>query len=293
MKTPKCEVVKFVGPDGYIYSGLLFRSPSAETTVVHIHGMCGNMISFSPILELANAYQDNGFNLLTLNLKSHDCIAEGVYTEEYDLKDEFCYVGGSLETFERRFIDIQCAIDFAKTFSSNIVLQGHSMGCESIIAFQITTRNYYDTILISPCDAYRLQINYIAPKTVEEQLNELEYFSDDRMLPPDFFGINCPITSNMGKYTIPIYKKALLSILTGLALKVFRQDIDLKYFLPISCLCILGETDPMQTYKPQHAFELLSPKFESFTGKALEGDHEIKPSQSNMICEILLWLNTR
>jgi hypothetical protein len=279
-----------MAPDGYIYTGLLYRSKDAHTTVIHVHGMCGNMLSFSSLVDLAEIYQKNGYNLLTFNLKAHDCIAEGIYAEEFDAKDEFYYVGGSLEPFERRFIDIQCAINFAEVFSQNIILQGHSMGCESTIAFQITTKKFYDTILISPCDAYKLQTDFIYPKTIEEQLVGLKSFSNDKMLPSHFYGINCPTHTNIGTYTIPIYKKAMESILTGLALKVFRQDIDLKYFLPISCLCLLGRNDPMQTYLPQKAFDLLTPKFKSFKGIVLDGDHEMKPCQDKLADEIIYWL---
>lgn len=287
MKNPKCEVVRFNADDGYIYMGLLFRAGKSSNTVIHIHGMCGNMLSFSSLIDLADAYQKNGYNLLTFDLKAHDCIAEGVYTEGNEIENEFYYVGGSLETFERSFVDIQSAINFAYTFSTRIILQGHSMGCERIISYQITSKNYYDTILISPCDAYRLQLNYIMPKTIEEQLNELNEYEENQMLPPHFFGVNCHCGD---KYTIPIYKKALHSILSGLALKVFRQDKNLEYYLPISCICLIGEKDPMQTYEPQGAFDIMIKKFESFIGHSLPGDHEMKPCQDVMATMIIDWL---
>ena len=293
MRNPKGEVVKFIAPDGYIYTGLLYKSNKSKTTVIHIHGMCGNMLSFSSIIDLADMYQRNGYNLLTFNLKSHDCIAEGIYTEENDVKNEFYYVGGSLETFERRFVDIECAIEFARNFSDNIILQGHSMGCESIIAFQITKKRFFDTILISPCDAYKLQLDYIYPKSIEEQIAELDSYSNEFMLPAHFFGINTPTYTNIGRYTIPIYKNAMYSILTGLALKVFRQDVDLKYFLPVSCICVLGKNDPMQTYPSQRAFDLMTPKFKSYQGVALDGDHEMKPCQNELASIIISWLHNR
>jgi hypothetical protein len=290
MKNPLCEVVKFIAPDGYIYTGLLYRAAGATKTIIHVHGMCGNMLSFSSLIDLADIYQKNGFNLLTFNLKTHDCIAEGIYTEENDVDNEFYYVGGSLETFERRFVDIQCAVDFAASFSSEIILQGHSMGCESIVAYQITTRKHYDIILISPCDAYKLQMDYIYPKTVKELLSEIDQYSDTEMLPPQFFGINTPTYTNIGRYTIPVYKPVLKSILTGLALKVFRQDANLKYYLPIRCICVIGRNDPMQTCMSESFFENLKPKFDKFAGIILDGDHEIKPRQDEMALSILEWL---
>jgi len=293
LKNPKCEVVKFTAPDGYIYTGLLFKSTNSRTTIIHVHGTCGNMLSFSSIVELAGMYQSNEYNLLTFNLKSHDCIAEGIYTEESSVNDEFYYVGGSLETFESRYIDIECAIEFAKNFSDTIILQGHSMGCESIIAFQITRQRFFDTILISPCDGYKLQLDYIYPKSIEEQIAELDSYSNDSMLPAHFYGIDTSAHKNNERYTIPIYKNAMFSILTGLALKVFRQDVDLQYFLPISCICILGKNDPMQTYPPQKAFDLMAPKFKFYQGFVLDGDHEMKPCQNELADIIKCWLHDR
>lgn len=288
VEIPKCEVVKFAADDGYIYTGLLYRSYSDKRiTIIHIHGMCGNMLSFSSLETLAKGYIETGYNLLTFDLKAHDCIAEGNWTGKTHQNDFFFYVGGSLEVFERCVIDIESAIHFAMSFSDLIILQGHSMGCERIITYQIVSKNYYPTILISPCDAYQLQKDYIFPKTIDEQLCELEKYRDDALLPPECFGINSPKGE---KYTIPIYKKALLSILSGYALKVFRQDKELDYYLPIKCLCILGENDPLQTYLPQKAFAIMKKKFRDFQGCTLQGDHEMKPVEDELTLVIVEWM---
>ena len=200
----------------------------------------------------------------------------------------FFNVGGSLEPFERCVIDIESAINFTMSFSDYIILQGHSMGCERIITYQIVSKNYYPTILISPCDAYQLQMDYIFPKTIDEQIVELDKYEDDVLLPPEFFGIN---SSKGEKYTIPIFKRAIKSILSGYALKVFRQDKELEYYLPIRCLCILGENDPLQTYLPQQAFAIMEKKFRDFQGYALQGDHEMKPVEAKLASVILEWLD--
>lgn len=288
MKNPQCEVVRFNAVDGFIYKGLLYSSNNSKKTIIHIHGMCGNMLSFSSLIDLADAYIRNGYNLLTFNLKAHDCIAEGSWTEGSSSNDDyFFYVGGSLEPFERCIIDIESAINFVSQFSDKIILQGHSMGCERIITFQLATQKEYNIILISPCDAYKLQMNYIYPKTIADQIEELKQYDDTTLLPPHFFGIN---SGEKGEYTIPIYKKAFSSILTGMALKVFRQDKNLKYYLPISCICLLGKSDPLQTYPPQKAFDVLKPKFQKFVGFALNGDHEMIPVENEMVSLILEWL---
>jgi len=287
---PQCEVVKFSASDSYIYTGLLYRAEKSRKTIIHIHGMCGNMLSFSSLIYLAAAYINNGYNLLTFNLKAHDCIAEGNWTNRELNNKYFYYVGGSIEPFERCVIDIESAINFAKNFSDEIILQGHSMGCERIITFQLMRKSYYDTILLSPCDAYKLQVNYIYPKTIEEQVEELKNYDDQNLLPDHFFGIN---NEGYERYTIPIYKNALLSILTGYALKIFRFDKDFNYKLPISCICLIGNQDPLQTHESQIAFSKLKDKFYCFEGHTLNGDHELKPVENDIVEIVINWLNNK
>lgn len=290
MKSPVCQVVYFNAIDDYVYTGLLFRAiPQSRKTIIHIHGMCGNMLSFSSILQLADNYMLNGYNLLTFNLKTHDCIAEGNWGENKNSNDYFFYVGGSLEPFERCIIDIESAVEYCNQFSDEIILQGHSMGCERIITYQLVTKKHFNTILISPCDARQLQEDYIYPHSIEDQILALEKYDDMAILPPEFFGINNRKGEN---YTIPITKKALLSILTGYALKVFSQKIDMPFYLPISCLCIIGENDPLQTYTPQKAFAIFEKKFRCFKGCSLLGDHEIKPVQIEMSKIVTEWLGS-
>lgn len=287
---PQCEVVKFSAPDSYIYTGLLYRAEKSRTTIIHIHGMCGNMLSFSSLIYLADAYTKNGYNLLTFDLKAHDCIAEGNWANKELNNEYFYYVGGSIEPFERCVIDIESAINFVKSFSDKIILQGHSMGCERIITFQILTKSFYDTILLSPCDAYKLQIDYIYPKTIEDQIEELNNYDNSNLLPNHFFGID---NEGYERYTIPIYKNALHSILTGYALKIFRMDKNFDYYLPISCICLIGNQDPLQTHESQIAFSKMRNKFSCFEGHTLNGDHELKPAEENMVEKVMNWLNSK
>jgi len=283
---PQCEVVKFNAPDSYIYTGLLYRAKKSRKTIIHIHGTCGNMLSFSSLVYLADAYTKNGYNLLTFDLKAHDCIAEGNWVNKEFNDNFFYYVGGSIEPFEGCIADIESAINYVKNFSDKIILQGHSMGCERIITFQLVKKTFYDTILLSPCDGYKLQIDYIFPKTIDDQIEELKIYDDSSLLPYNFFGIK----EGNECYTIPIYKKALYSILTGYALKVFRLDKNLDYFLPISCICLIGKRDYLQTHEPKEFFLKMKNKFSHFEACIIDGDHELKPAEVDMVNNVMNWL---
>ena len=290
MEGIKCEVVKFRAIDGFIYRGLLYRAKESKKTIIHIHGACGNMLSFSSLIDLASSYLNCGYNMLTFDLRAHDCIAEGTWYEDKSPNPFFYYVGGSLETFESCIIDIESAINFVKSFSNEIILQGHSMGCERILTYQITQGTNYNTILLSPCDGHQLQVEYIYPKTIETEISELGKYGDNELLPADSFGVN---RDNGEKYTIPMYKKALLSILTGYAMKVLRLDRPFEFFCPISCLCVLGTLDLLQTNKPEATFNLLKEKFTSFEGYTINGDHEMIPAQNELVSIVCDWLKRK
>jgi hypothetical protein len=263
----KCETVKFYAEDGYIYSGLLYRADNAYKTVVHVHGACGNFLSFTALEDVVKCYIDNNINLLTFNLKGHDCISEGNWAN-----GRFEYVGGSIMKFDECIDDIKNAITYCRTFSDTIILQGHSMGCERVLTYQLETEDYYDTILISPSDAYALQQSYISPRTIEEQLASLKRIETNPLL-LDEYGI-----CNRGEdYIIPIFKDALISTMESYAFKLFRIDKPTDYYLPINCICCIGENDKLQMLSPQVMFDSICNKFKKFITVQLPADHEFTP----------------
>lgn len=280
MKSPCCQIVRFEADDGYIYDGLLFTAVEAKKTVIHVHGACGDFISFHSITDLAWHYQNNNINLLTFNLKGHDCIAEGRWKN-----GQPGYVGGSICEFNQCIQDIECAIRFCKGFSEKIVLQGHSMGCERILTYQLVTRTYYETILISPCDAYNLQELYLQ-RSVEEQIDELKNSNSEFQLLMNAYGIR-----NGGEeYYIPITKSALLSIIDGLAFRVFRLKDPMEFYLPVRCMCCIGELDRLQTVPANIMFKHLEDKFASFSKTLLKADHEFVPEGDKLGALLAKWI---
>ncbi len=277
---PLCEPIFFSGKDGYLYSGLLFRAQKNKGTIIHIHGSCGNFLSFTALLDETSHLVESGYNLFSFNLKAHDCITEGNW-----INGKYEYVGGSITDFNNCIEDIQSAIDFCKGFSDKIILQGHSMGCERVLTYQIESNEYYDTILISPCDAYALQHKYVYPETIEEQIKRLSSEANNRLLLKEY-----GIDNNGEKYSIPIYLQSFLSILNSNALKLFRVDKPTQFFLPTRCLCFIGTRDRLQTNKAETMFSLISENFKSFSSCAFDTDHEFNNYGKNLGQKIVNWI---
>ena len=279
-----CELIKFESTDGYIYTGLLFTSENSKTTVIHVHGSCGDFISFGPLKTVASHYIKNGINFLTFNLKGHDCIEEGYWSIDY-----FGYVGGSITTFGECVEDIQNAINFCKKFSDNIVLQGHSFGCDRVVYYQLETKQYFNTVLISPCDSYKLQEFFLKGKSVEQHIKDIERITtinDTELLPNDVFGINYKEES----YYIPVSKKTLLSIMKGPPYKLFRLDKRMDYYLPIKCIACIGNKDDLQIFTADKMFTHLRSKFEDLEEVLLDADHEFEPKGEELGKILAKWV---
>lgn len=280
---PNCQPVSFYAEDGYIYNGLLFEAKNSELTIIHVHGSCGNARSFHSILDLAHIYQMNGINLLTFDLKGHDCIAEGNWNN-----GKFSYVGGSLVNFNECINDIKSAISFCKSFSKQIILQGHSMGCERILTYQIETKDYYDTILISPCNAHELQSRFIYPEKLQAQINRINRL-DKNVFLEDEYGIR-----NLNEnYTIPIYKDTYLSIVSGHAFRLFNIDSPEHFFIPTNCFCCIGSKDSLQTSHPNEIFNIVKSNFTSFQSVIFNCNHEFDNSGLKLGIKIVEWISSQ
>jgi hypothetical protein len=284
MSSGLCEIVKFHGKTGFLYTGLLFRAVGSRRTVVHVHGSCGDFISFGPLKAVAEHYCDGGTNLLTFNLKGHDCVAEGIWKN-----GGYGYVGGSISSFNECVEDIESAIAFCYEFSDAIVLQGHSLGCDRIVHYQLQMQQFFPSILLSPCDSYKLQELYVYPKTVEEHIDEIEQFEEKYMyqiLPPGVYGVR-----NRGEcYDIPMTKSALLSIMTGPPYQLFRIDSRIGYRVDAPCLACIGSRDDLQTHRPQEMYDHLRDKFSTFAELTLNADHELEPEGEALGMRLSEWV---
>lgn len=285
MKRTLCEFIEFRGENDFLHQGLFFRSKDSDTTVIHVHGSCGNYSSFKPIKTLAQHYISNNINLLTFNTRGHDCITEGFFGDKYE------YTGGSLYEFNDCVKDIESAIKFVKKESKNIILQGHSLGCDRIVTYQLLKKDLYPSILISPADSYTLQAEFLAKygDTVENQIRRIEEIEDNllELLPYKEYGVS----SNGELYYIPTTKSTFLSIATGLPFKLFRIDKPYDFFLDTDAFVVSGAEDKLLTCSPLSMFELIKKRFRSVNSLEVpDSGHEITPNIDLFKHKVVEWI---
>jgi hypothetical protein len=211
------ELITVKSSNGFELDGIVYREKSARTTVIHIHGSFGNFYQSRFVRLMAAMYQDAGINLLSVNLACHDGLAEGYRNDE-----DFMYAGGAIASFDECAADIAGAVQFAESFSDRVILQGHSLGCDRVLDYSIRNNALIDLVLLSPCDSYQLQANWIAPETVEQQIDRLK---SEAPRHPDFDWLATREYGVRGgedwTYPIPVTRKAFLSILVSLKVHLF------------------------------------------------------------------------
>ena len=163
MEAKECCLVRFDAADGLRIDGLLSRAGQSRTTIVHVHGKCGNFYQNEFISHMLRLYPARDVNFLSFNHRGHDCLAEGYWNGRVG------YVGGSIEEFTESNLDIRAAVEYASRFSDRVILQGHSNGCEKVLFYCASSEVTHEVVLLSPSDSYQLHAWYIAPETGEAQ----------------------------------------------------------------------------------------------------------------------------
>ena len=105
--------------------------PDARLAIVHVHGSLGNFYQQPFIRMFANHLAQHGVALLSFNLTAHDGVSEG-YTPDREMR----YVGGSLSRFETCLEDLDALLRFAGSICPQVVLQGHSLGCDRVLFYR-------------------------------------------------------------------------------------------------------------------------------------------------------------
>ena len=279
------ELVTFENPHGFHLDGILYQDNENRTTIIHVHGSLGNFYQNKFLRIMAKMYRDAGINLLAFNLASHDGVCEG-----YKHEKDFEYVGGSIADFSRCVYDIEGAISFASTFSDKIILQGHSLGCDRILYYLITSKAKYDFILLAPCDSYQLHANWIAPETVEHQIKRVkEHYSNEELfdwLPIKEYGIR----QGNELYHIPITRKAWLSIAEGPPFELIRLSSPYKFYLENNALIYIAGRDDLQTWPSESMFKYFEERVRHVTRVYVpNGDHCLCGCENEVIESIIHW----
>lgn len=276
--------VSFVTADGLRLVGLYFDALS-DTSIVHVHGKCGDMLENAFVGSLAETYTKAGYNFLTFNNRG-----AGVVREAYR-DGRVVYVGGALERFRDAGYDLGAAVDFARRYSKKVVLQGHSHGCEKVFAYAAQHGEADALVLLSPADSRHLQEAYLAPRKLPEQRARLATTNESALvfLDADEYGIR----AERHKYSIPTTGASLIDWLTSEWFTSFstctrwrRPKVSAPTFV------YLGSRDDLQIGGIPAMKACLSERFEHLQVTELAGgDHQLASVEHAVGDEVVAWLN--
>lgn len=286
MYDPRCRLVRFEAADGFQVDAMLAWA-DADTTVIHVHGICGNFYTNPFVSEMNRQYPSQGMNFLAINHRGHDVIAEGY------INGDLTYVGGALEQFEETLRDVEAAIEFASEFSDLIILQGHSGGCEKVLAYAAKwATNPPPVILIGPADSKELLRQYIEPESLIDQHRRLRRYTEDddwfSLLPESEFGIS----TEGAEYPVPKTKNSLLGLHDSGALEI----LDYKTSWPddpiqTSGLACLGGEDPLLTTPIPKIRDALSDRLKTLSVyKSDSADHHFSGEERPLVAAITDWV---
>lgn len=171
----KTEMVRFNAADRVELQGLYFTAEPLrrkKCTIVHMHGLAGNFYENRFVDVMARVYTENGYDFLTFNNRGHDYMTDIV--KHNDNADEYLSGGAAYETFSDCIFDIEGAIKYAEGKGANqIILQGHSSGCNKIV-YYLSQKKADDRIssivLISPCDDMGLHLDAVGEEQYQSNL---------------------------------------------------------------------------------------------------------------------------
>ena len=279
------RLVSFESGCGRTLDGMMCQVRRAKGTIVHVHGSYGNFYQNIFVRKVAMVYKRHGFNFLAFNLSTHDGLAEG-----YGRDEDFGYVGGGVSGFESCVEDIRGAVRFAEETTERVVLQGHSLGCDRVVHYMLSTGDFRGFVLLCPCDSYELHRRWIEPETVEEQRARLSEIIDDAgesgWLPSKEYGLR----QGEWTYSIPITRRALLSIIEGPPFRLFRLGGAERYYLDAVGVVYLGGADPLLTVEAEEMFAYLEERTRTVRRiYVADGDHFLSNCAEEVAKEIGEW----
>jgi pimeloyl-ACP methyl ester carboxylesterase len=277
--------VSFTTRDDLILHGLQGFDKPSGWAVVYVHGKCGNNYENAFIQDIAAAAVAADINFLAFNNRGSGCIIEGYQG------GRVTYLGGSLEKFADSFLDIDAAVAYARTHSDRIVLAGHSHGCEKILNYIRQGGTAAGLLLLSPADSYRLQTEWLAGETIEQQVERLRSLpSSDgiELLDLSQFGIRAGRT----EYPIPVTRETLIDWLECDGIRLFHPaGVKQWPVVELPTFCYLGGRDPLQGKFIDQMQELLRGWFKELTLHLEQnGDHQMRTVAPHVGSALAAWI---
>lgn len=144
----KVDFIRFKTTDGVELQGWL-SDEGSNTAVLHIHGMSGNGYENRFLDYMRNVFTDKSLSFFTIDTRGRGIISN--FWQDGEVK-----LGGSCyEIFDESTHDVKGAINYLKSIGkTNIVLQGHSLGCAKVVNFVLNedVSSITKVVLLAPTD---------------------------------------------------------------------------------------------------------------------------------------------
>ena len=293
--TDRGRLVKISAEDGQELDGMLYEADDSIATVLHVHGSLGNFYHQLFIPVFARVLTREGINLLSCNMRTHDGIAEG-----YDREGEMKYIGGSVVRFETCVADIQGAVRWSRQqLGRKVYLQGHSLGCDRVLHYLEKTRAELSPILLSPCDSYQLQRDWLGAEKFSQQQAALDERKKVQakeggnpwtLAPREDYGLR---GEDGWTYEIPATEDVLESILLGAAGRLLAIEKNAMTISNADALAYLGQEDRIRGATMgdmKTRLEVLLPEVTLIEGS---GGHNMEECEEETAGRVAEWIKER
>ncbi len=279
-----CELLKFRAKDGLKLHGLLVRSRNGnKSVVINVFGMTGDFFSWDLSWELARRLKGTSFDIFFANNRGM-----GIITA-FEKGGKRFSIGTAKERFEECEYDIKGAVDMLhKMGYRNIILQGHSTGCQKTTYYLYKTgdKRVKGLILLAPVDDYNITRKRLGRKfgeAVKYARGMIKKGRMDEALPERFHK----------HFTA----KRFLSFADkrNVEARLFNYDSYLKEFKGIDCkmFVVFGRGEEFATKPVAEHIRILKEATSSkeFDSKIIrDANHNFDGRHENLASEIINWL---
>jgi hypothetical protein len=286
------RLVRTVTQDGIELHGALLAPIGQNPIAIHIHGRCGNFYQNAFIETFIDVFESKGYGYLTMNTRGHDCISEA------SMNGRLTYSGGSLDIFDDCIKDIDAIVAVARNYSDNIILKGHSLGCQKVLEYVYRTKTDLPVVLMSPCNTRAIQEGYRYGELLSEQAERLAKTWKNLSRDPEWAHLAPPTESGFmvenARYPVPISANALLNALGSNMFKHLDFDRRQPGEQRISRgLVIAGGVDTYRHEPLKDLDDYFGGLFKDVKVDWVpEGDHVFKGMELNVAMLVAEWVGT-
>ncbi len=272
----KGELIRIKTEDNLELQGLLVEA-GKETILVHVHAWMGNFYENEFLDFISDEIAKKGISFSSFNNRGAGIITDFIKDDKYER------FGGSIEKFEDCILDIKAVIEFLeKRGYKNIILQGHSTGCQKVIYYKYKTkdRRVKSLIILGPVDDVSCSKDLLG-KRYDEALK----------IAKDLVGKEKVVPEWMQYYPLLTPERFLqISAPNSTAGGILDVSGKLEEIKNVNCpvLAIFGEKDDYQK-NPKEMLDILKEKAKCDI-KLLKGNHWFKGNEEELAKEITEWI---